>query len=37
MRRILIVEDDTLLNKTLSYNLLSEGYAADSSRLREAE
>lgn len=30
MRRILIVEDDTLLNKTLSYNLLSEGYEVDS-------
>lgn len=26
MKRILIVEDDTLLNKTLTYNLLSEGY-----------
>ena len=26
MRKILIVEDDTLLNKTLAYNLASEGY-----------
>ena len=26
MRKILIVEDDTLLNKTLAYNLTSEGY-----------
>lgn len=30
MKRILVVEDDTLLNKTLSYNLLSEGYEVDS-------
>ena len=26
MRRILIVEDDTLLNRTLGYNLASDGY-----------
>lgn len=26
MKRILIVEDDTLLNKTLAYNLISDGY-----------
>lgn len=30
MKRILIVEDDTLLNKTLSYNLLSDGYSVSS-------
>ncbi len=26
MKKILIVEDDTLLNKTLAYNLVSYGY-----------
>ena len=26
MRKILIVEDDTLLNRTLGYNLVSDGY-----------
>ena len=26
MKRILIVEDDSLLNKTLAYNLTSDGY-----------
>ena len=26
MRKILIVEDDTLLNRTLGYNLASDGY-----------
>lgn len=26
MKKILIVEDDTLLNKTLAYNLISDGY-----------
>ena len=26
MKRILIVEDDNLLNKTLAYNLASDGY-----------
>lgn len=30
MRRILIVEDDNLLNKTLSYNLTSDGYKTTS-------
>lgn len=30
MRNILIVEDDTLLNKTLAYNLTSEGYETKS-------
>lgn len=30
MKRILIVEDDCLLNKTLAYNLSSDGYKADS-------
>ena len=26
MKKILIIEDDTILNKTLSYNHVSEGY-----------
>lgn len=30
MKQILIVEDDTLLNKTLTYNLASEGYEISS-------
>ena len=30
MKRILIVEDDSLLNKTLAYNLTSDGYKAES-------
>lgn len=30
MKRILIVEDDNLLNKTLAYNLASDGYAITS-------
>lgn len=30
MRKILIVEDDTLLNKTLAYNLTSDGYEVTS-------
>ena len=30
MKRILIVEDDALLNKTLEYNLASDGYAVTS-------
>ena len=30
MKKILIVEDDTLLNKTLCYNLTIAGYAVDS-------
>lgn len=29
MKRILIVEDDSLLNKTLAYNLTSDGYEID--------
>lgn len=29
MKRILIVEDDRLLNKTLAYNLVSDGYAVE--------
>lgn len=28
MKQILIVEDDALLNKTLTYNLISDGYHA---------
>lgn len=32
MKQILIVEDDTLLNKTLSYNLTSGGYEVTSAR-----
>lgn len=31
MKRILIVEDDALLNKTLTYNLISDGYNVTSS------
>ena len=30
MKRILIVEDDNLLNKTLAYNLTSDGYKTTS-------
>lgn len=30
MRKIIIIEDDTLLNRTLSYNLVSDGYEAAS-------
>lgn len=30
MRKILVVEDDTLLNKTLAYNLTSDGYEVTS-------
>ena len=30
MRKIIIVEDDTLLNKTLTYNLVSDGYEVTS-------
>lgn len=30
MRKIIIIEDDTLLNKTLAYNLVSDGYKVDS-------
>ena len=30
MKKILIVEDDTLLNRTLGYNLTSDGYAVTS-------
>ena len=26
MKKIMIVEDDTVLNKTLAYNLISDGY-----------
>ena len=26
MKKVLLVEDDDLLNKTLTYNLISEGY-----------
>jgi DNA-binding response OmpR family regulator len=26
MNKIIIIEDDTLLNKTLAYNLISDGY-----------
>ena len=31
MRKILIVEDDILLNRTLGYNLASDGYESHSS------
>lgn len=31
MKQILIVEDDALLNKTLTYNLISDGYNVTSS------
>ncbi len=30
MTHILIVEDDRILNQTLTYNLVSEGYQVDS-------
>ena len=30
MKQILIVEDDNLLNKTLAYNLASDGYGITS-------
>lgn len=30
MRKIIIIEDDKLLNKTLAYNLISDGYEVDS-------
>lgn len=30
MQQILIVEDDHILNQTLTYNLVSEGYRVDS-------
>ena len=30
MKKILVVEDDDLLNKTLTYNLISEGYDTSS-------
>lgn len=30
MKRILIIEDDKILNKTLAYNLVSDGYKVDS-------
>lgn len=38
MKRILIVEDDDILNKTLAYNLTAEGYIVDSAGcISEAE
>lgn len=37
MRKILLVEDDALLNRTLTYNLTEEGYqVTPASRYREA-
>lgn len=30
MKKIIIIEDDTVLNKTLAYNLVSDGYEVDS-------
>ena len=30
MKKIIIIEDDTILNKTLAYNLVSDGYEVDS-------
>lgn len=36
MRKILIVEDDTLLNKTLAFNLTSDGYEAEGALTAQA-
>lgn len=36
MRRILIVEDDNLLNKTLAYNLTSDGYEVEGALTAQA-
>ena len=34
--KLLVVEDDRLLNNTLCYNLLASGYTVDSAMTKEA-